>query len=135
MKLKHVLLTFTLFAACYSPQLGNPGFYCHPNDNPACPDGQKCVGNRCVSSANFDGGTGGDLAQRDGSSTNHDMASTNHDMASSQPDFSGPADFSMGGMPPCMCTQTCLFGCVGMNCCLEDTIAGTCNPDPTCTPS
>jgi len=40
-------LALALFAGCYTPSLGNPGFYCHPTDNPACPDGQVCIGNRC----------------------------------------------------------------------------------------
>ncbi len=44
-----------VIASCYSPTLSSPGFYCHPNDVPACPDGQECVGERCVNGA-VDGG-------------------------------------------------------------------------------
>ncbi len=38
---------------CYNPEFASPGFYCHPEDEPACPPGQECVGGRCI------GGTGG----------------------------------------------------------------------------
>jgi hypothetical protein len=37
-----------LVAGCYGPDLGAPGYYCHPTDNPACPSGQVCVAGRCV---------------------------------------------------------------------------------------
>jgi hypothetical protein len=36
-------------AGCYSPDIASPGYYCHPEDNPACPDGFDCVSGRCVS--------------------------------------------------------------------------------------
>ena len=41
-------LCFTLFlfapaAGCYSPALGQVGFFCHPGDKPACPDGTMCL--------------------------------------------------------------------------------------------
>src|SRR5262245_42845247 len=54
--------------SCYSPTLSSPGFYCHVNDSPQCPDGQKCMGGRCVDNKaglQFDGGAnnmGTDLA-------------------------------------------------------------------------
>jgi hypothetical protein len=47
--MKSALFAVVLAAGCYSPQLGTPGFYCHPEDEPACPDGQECVDGRCVS--------------------------------------------------------------------------------------
>lgn len=50
-------------AGCYSPKLGTPGFYCHPGDEPACPDGQVCVDGRCrdrgTAGVRPDGGVGG----------------------------------------------------------------------------
>ena len=49
-------LALALFASCYRPNLGNPGFYCHPTDNPACPDGQVCIGNRCINRSSIDAG-------------------------------------------------------------------------------
>src|SRR5689334_7374278 len=55
-------ITGLLFAlavtGCYNPSLSNPGFYCHADDNPACPDGQKCQDGRCVA-LDFQGSTGG----------------------------------------------------------------------------
>jgi hypothetical protein len=49
------LLAAALAAGCYSPTLGPVGFYCHPDDQPACPDGYTCksIGSdyRCVSSS------------------------------------------------------------------------------------
>ncbi len=38
---------------CYNPEFGSPGFYCHVDDDPACPDGQSCINGRCI------GGSGG----------------------------------------------------------------------------
>ena len=51
-----------LSQGCFNPTYGNPGFYCHSEDNPACPDGQTCVGGRCIggSSSGGDGGQPGD---------------------------------------------------------------------------
>jgi hypothetical protein len=51
-----------LFGGCFSPDYASPGFYCHPEDNPACPDGYKCNGGRCVQVSGMgimtgDGGT------------------------------------------------------------------------------
>jgi hypothetical protein len=44
--------TFVLLAAfagaCFNPDFASPGFYCHPTDTPACPDGYTCTSNRCV---------------------------------------------------------------------------------------
>jgi hypothetical protein len=60
--MRFVLPFLCLVASCYSPKHGNPGFYCHPEDVPACPDGQQCVGGRCVNN-DFDAGLAGrDLA-------------------------------------------------------------------------
>lgn len=32
-----------LVGGCYNPDTGNIGYYCHPMDNPPCPDGTKCL--------------------------------------------------------------------------------------------
>ena len=34
--------------ACFNPTYASPGYFCHPDDNPACPDGQTCSAGRCV---------------------------------------------------------------------------------------
>jgi hypothetical protein len=50
-----------LAGGCFSPDYATPGFYCHPEDSPACPDGQQCVNGRCIGgtgSSNFDMGSG-----------------------------------------------------------------------------
>lgn len=52
---------FALVAGCYSPTLAPVGYYCHPEDVPACPDGSQCrpVGGdfRCVAGGGvMDGG-------------------------------------------------------------------------------
>ncbi len=126
------LVLLSLFAGCYSPDLGNPGFYCHANDNPACPDGQDCVGGRCVNHGTTPGG--GDLA----GGGSHDMAvGVPHDMAMQQQKFdfaTGPQDFAMTGNL-CVCSLGCLSICVGPDCCAEEVILGLCTADPTCTPN
>jgi hypothetical protein len=57
------LFAFALLAACFNPSNPPIGFYCHPGDNPACPDGSECkmVGSdyRCVAT----GGGAPDLPQ------------------------------------------------------------------------
>ena len=46
---------FLAFApSCYDPSFGSPGFYCHTDDSPACPDGQSCVNGRCIGGGAFD---------------------------------------------------------------------------------
>jgi hypothetical protein len=37
-----------LLTGCFNPHYGSPSFYCHEDDQPACPDGQYCVAGRCV---------------------------------------------------------------------------------------
>jgi hypothetical protein len=95
------LLFALAVAGCYSPQLSNPGFYCHPDDNPACPDGQKCQDGRCVA-LDFQGSTGGDDGGVGGGPTGDDMAMSgggSHDMAMKPADMSKPVDFSQGPAP------------------------------------
>jgi hypothetical protein len=43
---------------CFNPRYGGSSFYCHAGDQPACPDGQYCIGGRCVdpSTISDDGG-------------------------------------------------------------------------------
>src|SRR5581483_4664939 len=54
------LLLVVCLAGCFSPELGSPSFYCHEEDTPACPDGQKCVGGRCYAqNADVNGNVGG----------------------------------------------------------------------------
>jgi hypothetical protein len=79
------LLAFTLsLVACYSPKLGNPGFFCHADDHPACPNGQSCVSGRCVNGGQQ---VATDLGQEDGpppgqdGGAPHDFATTNHDLS------------------------------------------------------
>jgi hypothetical protein len=49
--MRALLVAVIWAAACYSPKLGSPGFYCHPEDVPACPGSQVCVNGRCVNGA------------------------------------------------------------------------------------
>ncbi len=39
-----VACALALAPSCFSPDYPTTGFYCHPDDSPACPDGQTCVG-------------------------------------------------------------------------------------------
>ena len=41
------LLLIGCLAVCYNPQLGTSIFFCHEDDVPACPDGQRSVAGRC----------------------------------------------------------------------------------------
>jgi hypothetical protein len=81
-----------LFAGCYGPKLGTPGFFCHASDNPACPVDQVCLEGRCVNkseAAHFDlsGVTDGPPGGQDqGGGGPTDLART---------DSSKPADLSM----------------------------------------
>jgi Lamin Tail Domain len=76
-------------AGCYNPNLGNPGFYCHPEDHPACPGNQVCSDGRCVDPTQAleldggldlavgpgsDGGGGGDLARPKADLSDRDLA-------------------------------------------------------------
>jgi hypothetical protein len=96
-----------LCAGCFNPKYGSETFYCHADDNPACPDGQFCVDGRCQATP------GGGNVILDGGTTFHQ-------------DFGGglqPMDLSMGGnpfpsvdlsMPP----QNQMNGCHGLIQCL-----------------
>jgi hypothetical protein len=132
-----VVLSSLALAACWAPQYGNPGFYCHTDDDPACPDGQLCVGGRCVDkNAIPDGGNPGghDMAMPPGGPHDFAMPGGPHDFAMKPQDFSQPPqDFATG--PLCQCSVSCLLGCVGPDCCGEDELFGFCSADPTCTPS
>ncbi|HZS35523.1 MAG TPA: hypothetical protein VFF06_01790, partial [Polyangia bacterium] len=44
MRITLLLACTAAFAAgCYNPDTGEVGYYCHPMDDPACPDGTKCL--------------------------------------------------------------------------------------------
>ncbi len=114
MKPAHIVLL--LFCGCYSPKLGSPGFFCHSDDNPACPDGQQCINGRCAppgTKVPLDGdmgaGDNGDMAHSQNGS--HDMATGNtgsHDLAQSQQ----PLDFgTVTGMTGCAGEVQCLNNC------------------------
>jgi len=103
-----------LAVGCYNPQLGNPGFYCHPCDTPACPDGQVCANdNRCHPKGTFTiAATCGD------GGTTHFDGSSNFDFSGGSPDFahSNPPDFSQ--------QQPTMTGCNGLILCLNMCQAG-----------
>jgi len=44
---------------CFNPEYSSPGYYCHAEDVPACPEGQSCIGGRCIGGTTGDGGGGG----------------------------------------------------------------------------
>jgi hypothetical protein len=88
-------------ASCYGPQLGSPGFYCHADDDPPCPDGQTCQNGRCVDKGHglqFDSGI-----PKDGGNTMGDMA---HNQ--SNPDFAMNT-----GQLGCHGYVACLLNCAG----------------------
>jgi hypothetical protein len=91
---------------CYNPSLGNPGFYCHAGDNPACPDGQQCVNGRCTSKQRVvipdGGGTDGPMNNFDFGGTPHDFAQPNN-----PPDFSRPPPTMTGCYGLLMCINNC----------------------------
>lgn len=111
-------LAIALSSGCYDPKLDNPGFYCHADDQPACPDGQTCINGRCAKPGTkvpIDGGAGdgGDDQQQDdmgGLPAPHDMAkSAQHDLSQPPP----PAqDFgTVTGMTGCAGLVQCVNNC------------------------
>jgi hypothetical protein len=44
MRFSLIACALALGAGCYNPDLGNVGFYCHPDDKPSCPSGTVCRG-------------------------------------------------------------------------------------------
>jgi hypothetical protein len=120
-----VLLTL---AGCYSPNLSDPGFFCHVEDNPACPDGQQCVDGRCVTEGvvvNHDSGGGGDDmggvggGPTDLSTGGSGDMSKPHDMAKSV-DLAQPVDLAQSscGMSGSTC-NTSSDCCSGSICLLN----------------
>jgi len=91
-----------LLAGCYSPSLSNPGFYCHAEDNPACPDGQSCINGRCVgegvtvptSDGGGDVGVGGGPTGPDLSTGGPGDMAKPHDLSQAPTDFSQPPDLA-----------------------------------------
>jgi hypothetical protein len=95
------LIAVSLLASCYSPKLGSPGYYCHPNDDPACPEGQKCLNGRCVDK--------------------------DSDMGVALPDMSGPRnDMSPGdgGGGSCAATTMCMGTAAFANVNADDGVGG-----------
>ena len=41
--MRHLALLSLLVAGCYNPDIPAVGFFCHPDDKPACPDGSQCT--------------------------------------------------------------------------------------------
>lgn len=99
------------FVACYNPKLESPGYFCHPEDVPACPDGQRCVNGRCVN-----GDPGG---RPDGSD---DLGAGVGDMAGGGDDGGGGSDLGasdMSMMPaPDLAGTMMTLGCVAYTQCL-----------------
>jgi hypothetical protein len=100
-----VLLFSCLLAGCYSPKLGSPGFYCHPEDVPACPDGQTCIDGRCYTSGS--GPVGGGV----GSGGSEDLGANGkpHDQGtpgSPQPDLAQSSLPDLKSPPPDLTTST-----------------------------
>jgi hypothetical protein len=90
------VVAFLFVAACYSPHFGNPGFFCHPEDVPACPDGQQCVDGRCMAGGTVPvdlgvGGVGGGGSGDSGAPMS--MPDLSH--PSGPVDMKTPKDFSM----------------------------------------
>jgi hypothetical protein len=90
---------------CYNPRLEATSFYCHPEDVPACPDGQSCIEGVCVSPGTTPPPAIGSGGSDDmGDSSNDDLAtppdlahhhSPPHDFAMPQsPDFATPTDLA-----------------------------------------
>jgi hypothetical protein len=113
---RSVSLLGLVSAGCYNPQLSNPSFYCHADDNPACPDGQTCVDGRCVGPGiHFSGDDlsmpgGGHDDGGGGQST--DLAhAASHDLATKPPVTHDLAIVTTPGLTGC----SGLIGCVN-NC-------------------
>ena len=102
--MRSLLLPLVLLAGCFSPKLGSPGYYCHLEDNPACPDGQQCVDGRCQS-------PGVHLIGKDGGDTNPPLDMTGN--------TNPPLDMTMpitNGMTGCKGYGVCLLGCTDTTC-------------------
>jgi hypothetical protein len=100
--MRGTLLPLLLLAGCFNPKLGSPGYYCHPEDKPACPDGQECISGRCQN-------RGIHLTGNDGGINLH-------------PDMAGQLPRDMAGM-----MMTGMTGCKGYLACLI-----ACGSDTTC---
>ena len=110
-----IAVFLALCAGCFNPKYGNQTFYCHADDNPACPDGQYCVNGQCQATPG-----GGTVILDGGMPRNDDFGSGLQ-----------PMDLSMGGnpfptidlsMPP----QNQLNGCHNLIKCLLPCMDTTC---------
>lgn len=108
-----IAVLLALCAGCFNPRYGSQTFYCHAEDNPACPDGQYCVDGRCQSTPG-----GGTVILDGGMPRNQDFGGLQ------------PMDLSMGNpfpqfdlsMPP----QNQLNGCHNLIHCLVACTNTTC---------
>ena len=117
------LFTISAVAACYGPQLGSPGYFCHPDDNPACPEGQTCA---AAGGGSFRCVTRGVNNQQDGGLILPDlsMSGTHHDLSMG----GGAHDFAMSnGMTGCLGEINCINGCAAN----DQTCVQTCESNTT----
>jgi hypothetical protein len=118
------LLAFSM-VGCFNPQVGSPGFYCHAEDIPACPDGQSCVNGRCVAPGYKPpveavdmgdpgvGSGGGDQDMAQGPGPGPGPGPVDMKMPPSiQPDLSQP---STSGKTGCLGELMCENNCTGAN--------------------
>lgn len=101
------LLAVTLFVACYKPSFGSPGYYCDPENEPACPEGQSCVAGRCVSRRSG----GGDMA------VSEDTPDLKNADLKSVVDMKKPPDLTqVGGVATCGAYVDCVNACPDTAC-------------------
>jgi hypothetical protein len=90
-----IAVALLLTSACYTPDLGSaPGFYCHPTDAPACPDGQRCIAGRCVLPG-FIPASVDDLGHAPASADLATPPKAPPDLAKSAADLAAPPDLSV----------------------------------------
>ena len=110
-----IAFLLALCAGCFNPKYGSQTFYCHPDDNPACPDGQFCVDGRCQSSP-----SGGTVILDGGTPRNQDFGGGLTPMDLSMPgnpfpqyDLSTPPTNQLNG---CHGLIHCLVACTDTTC-------------------
>jgi hypothetical protein len=118
-------------AGCVEPGLGDVPFYCNPG-SPQCPEGYRCVADRCVREGvdPTDGGSGLDLWPIQGDTQQHDqepppnpvkwdLGSPPLDTSSPGPDGEPPpttcqtdSDCTSDPQNPCCCLGVCEIVCL-----------------------
>ncbi|HZS42365.1 MAG TPA: hypothetical protein VFF06_36295 [Polyangia bacterium] len=102
-------------AGCYNPKLANPGFFCHEDDVPPCPDGQQCVGGRCVGpgmhSISFQDMASAPDDHQDGGASNNDLAHAHGSQDLSMPQTTHDFAIVTSGMTGCAGLVQCLNAC------------------------